>query len=155
MWQFHKGRRLLRVCTQRTRVVYMAMTSAISEKQQLMRWIEQVDEQLTSLLKSLDAQQLNNVEVTKAEIDTQRRQQVILLDMFQQLNIERQIHLEQLATMDKAIRQHQMELARLKRREMKLTQWTQRVRREWLLKQEAITETEQQDDVPWRSSWQH
>ena len=150
MRQFHKGRRLLLVCEQKIRTVQINIATTMAQRDHLIQLIQQLEEQLRAIEKSLHSQQLNAVEVTKAEIYVQRRQQVVLLDLRHQLTIERILQFEQLEEATVALTELHTKQSYLKRREMKFTQWVHRTRHEWMLQQDTKTEDEQQDDVPWR-----
>ena len=150
MRQFHKGRRLLLLCEQKIRTVQISIATTMARRDQLIETIQQLEEQMRSIEKSLHSQQLTAVEVTKAEIFIQRRQQVLLLHLSQQLAVERVVQFEELDKVNIALAQFHTQLAYLKRREMKFTEWTHRSKREWMTQQDTKTENEQQDDVPWR-----
>lgn len=150
MRQFHKGRRLLLICEQKIRTVQISIATTMARRDQLIETIKQLEEQMRSIEKSLHSQQLTAVEVTKAEIFIQRRQQVLLLHLSQQLAVERVVQFEELDKVNIALAQLHSQLAYLKRREMKFTEWTHRSKREWMMQQDTKTENEQQDDVPWR-----
>ncbi len=149
MLQFHKGQRLIVLCDKKIRTEQQTFSRYTRQRQELIETIEQIKNEIITLEKIMTAQQLNNVALTKAEIYVQRRQQAMLLHQRQQLRFEHSMQLENLYDVENEIAQCQRQLAFLKRREIKFTQWTKSTKKEWLLQKEVINENEQQENIPW------
>lgn len=150
MRQFHKGQQLIALCDQKTRSAQQALSRSIRHKQYLLEEIQQRKNELQTLENAIIAQHLHDITATKTEIYTQRRQQTILLYQRQQFRLEHTMLLENLRDVEKEIILCQRQLAYLKRREIKFTQWTQSAKKEWLQQREIANEHELEEAIPWR-----
>jgi len=150
MRQFHKGQRLIKLCDQQTRTAQQVMSRYVRQQKHLQEEIARCEAELQTLGDMILAQQLNNVTTNRAEIYAQRRQQAVLLHQCQQLRIEHMMRTENLHEVEYEITQCQRQLATLKRKEMKFTQWTRATKKEWLMQRELCSENELQEDIPWR-----
>lgn len=150
MRPFRKGQRLISLCDQKTRREQQVMSRYVRRRNDLVEEIKKCEEEIRTLESLIASQQLNAVLATKAEIFVQRRQQVVLLHQRQQLKLDRTMSLENLQEVEQEIKQCQLQLASLKRKEIKFTKWTDATKKEWLMQRETTNELEQQESVPWR-----
>ena len=149
MRQFRKGRRLIALCEQKTQNVQRSLAQLNAQRKILLAQVAQCDFELHSLEQALISLHINNASVTKADIYMQRKRQAIFLYQRQQINLERDLHLEDLSEIETDTQLYQKQLVILMRKEMKFTKWTQQDRQKWLQQQDASSEDENQDTLPW------
>lgn len=149
MRQFRKGRRLIALCEQKVADVQRALLRMQSERSKLLEQITQCENELRSLAQALIGLHINDARVTRADIYLQRKQQAIFLHQRLQVDLERNLHLENLADLDLDIEQFQKQLAVLKRKEMKFIKWTRDGRRQWQMQQDSVADDESQEMLPW------
>jgi len=149
MRPFRKGRRLIALCEQKTQNLQRSLAQLNSLRKKLLEQIAQCESELCSLEQALISLHINNVSVMKADIYQQRKRQAILLYQRQQINLERDLHLEDFSEIERDIQLHQKQLIILMRKEMKFTKWTQQERQKWLQQLDSGGEDENQDVLPW------
>jgi len=149
MRQFRKGKRLISLCEQKSLAVQRVIARLNSDRKDLVEKIAQCDAELQSLEQVLKTLQFNDTSVTRAEIFSQIKQQAMLLHQRGNVNLERGMHIENVADIDTEIERCQKQLAVLKRKEMKFTKWMQQGKQRWMMQQESVSEDEKLDLFPW------
>ena len=149
MRQFRKGKRLISLCEQKSLAVQRVIARLNSDRKDLVEKIAQCDAELQSLEQVLKTLQFNDTSVTRAEIFSQIKQQAMLLHQRVNVNLERGMHIENVADIDTEIERCQKQLAVLKRKEMKFTKWMQQGKQRWMMQQESVSEDEKLDLFPW------
>lgn len=149
MEQFRKGRRLIALCDKKIQEVQGRLIRLNAERTSLLEQIDSCDAEIEQLTLMLNSHHFEGVFLTRADIFNQRRHNAVLLHQRLQASMERTMHVEDLVEIEYAIEQGQRQLAVLKRKEMKFSRWTAQTRQSWLARQDAASDDEIQDGLPW------
>lgn len=149
MRQFLKGKRLISLCEQKNLAVQRVVARLNSERKQVIDQINQCEAEIRSLEDMLRTLQFNDESVTKAIIYAQLRQQSFILHQRQNVILEHSLYVEQIEEIDQQVVLCQNQLALIKRKEMKFTNWMLQGKRKWTMQQESVNEDEKLDLFPW------
>ena len=151
MEQFRKGKRLVALCDKKIQQVQTRLIRLAAERVSLLEQISQCDTEIEKLTEVLNSHNFEGVSLTRADIFSQRRHNAVLLHQRLLASMERTMHLEDVAEIEREIVLNQRRLALLKRKEQKFARWTAQAKQRWLTRLDAASEDEVQDGLPWIS----